>query len=471
MCVPISLALPLPQHYAIIDIETTGGDPRKDRITEIAIYRYDGQQVTDSFTSLINPEVPIPDRITYLTGIDNDMVKDAPRFYEVARQIVEITEGSIFVAHNARFDYGFIQKEFRSLGYTFSRKMLCTLKLARKRLPGLQSYSLKNLCRELGITNEASHRAFGDAKATLVLLQQLLQQQETGLDNLSLEMASAKIPPNLPRSKVEVLPDAIGVYYFYDQHGNVLYTGKSNSIRKRVLSHFQAAYKTKRGMRLFEQIHDLGYELTGSELVALLLENEEIKRLLPPYNRAQRRRSFRYAVYADVNEQGYHFFWVDKLREDPRAVACFSSRVHAESSLRRAGEEYELCPKLYGMEAGPGRCFHHQLHLCRGACIGEEPPEVYNQRCMLAIAALNYGQTDKGNYLIIDRGRNEHERAVVCLEKGVYQGYTYVDLELLQASPAELRTLVPFKAEAPDVQRIIQGFLRRNRKKVQLVSF
>jgi len=457
--------------YAVIDIETTGGDPRRDRITEVAIYRFDGQQVIDSFVSLINPEVAIPEMITRITGIDNDMVREAPLFYEVARKIVEITEGCIFVAHNARFDYGFIQKEFRNLGYTFSRKMLCTLKLSRKRLPGLSSYSLKNLCRELEIINESSHRAWGDAQATVKLLKHLLAEDEHQLDKLKLEIASAKLPPNLLRSVIESLPNATGVYYFHNEEGRVIYTGKSSSIRKRILSHFQAAHKTKRGMRMFEQIRDISFELTGSELIALLLENEEIKRLQPTFNRAQRRTSFRYAIYSKETKQGFIRLWVEKLKRDASAVAYFSTQLSADGALKRQAETYELCPKLCGFEQGAGRCFHYQLHICRGACVQAESPDNYNERVQQAMIALNYGQVGADNYLIIDEGRDEDERSVICIEKGVYCGHAYFETTFVSGDPKSVRASIPFKAESPDVQRIIQAYLRRNEKKLRVVGF
>lgn len=458
-------------HYCIIDVETTGGDPRRDRITEVAIYRYDGEEVVDSFVSLINPEIPIPEMITHITGIDNDMVKNAPKFYEVARDIVEITEGGIFVAHNAKFDYGFIQKEFRSLGYKFTRKLLCTLKLSRKRMPGHRSYSLKNLCKRLEIENTAAHRAWGDAQATLKLLQRLLNNQAEELDNLKLEISSAKLPPHLSLKVVEELPNTVGVYYFINKKGNIIYTGKSTHIRKRIFSHFHSSQRTKRGMRMFEEIEDIAYEETGSELIALLLENEEIKRLQPKFNRAQRRTTFRYAIYSAENEDGYQTLWVEKLKRNEKAVAYFSTQLQALGSLKRRSRDYELCPKLCGLEAGSGRCFHHQLHICKGACVGEESPESYNERVEKVAIALNHGQTDTGNYLIIDKGRNKEERSVVCVEKGVYCGYAYLGTDILNGDVDNIRASIPYKPESPDVQRIIQAYLRKNEVALKFIAF
>ena len=459
--------------FSIVDIETTGGDPKSDRITEIAIYVHDGEKIVDSFESLINPQMPIPPFITRMTGIDNEMVSGAPPFYEIAKKIVETTQDTVFVAHNARFDYSFIQKEFRQLGYTFTRKQICTVKLSRKLIPGLKSYSLKSLCEELEINNEASHRAAGDAQATVQLFEHLLdcqqteEDEETFSDLLSLEIATSKLPPNLPRHIADALPDETGVYYFYDEQGEILYVGKSNSIRKRVFSHFHSAHKTLRTMRLMEHIHDISYEITGSELIALLLENEEIKRLQPRFNRAQKRTLYKHGIYAREEPNGYMRLYVDAYRLDQHPVAGFTQKTQAESALNYRGRKFQLCPKLYGAEKGSGRCFHHQLHICLGACVEEESPEDYNERVQQAIRELNYGKSDLANFLIIGAGRNYDERSVVHVQNGVYQGYAYLDAEMMEADANSIISAIPYKKESPDVQRILQAYIKRHRKEVR----
>jgi DNA polymerase III subunit epsilon len=170
--------------YAVVDIETAGGNAKTGKITEIAIFIFDGETITDSFTSLVDPECYIPQFITQLTGIDNQMVKDAPKFYQIAKKVVELTENRIFVAHNAPFDYGFIRKEFADLGYDFTRKTLCTVKLSRKYLPGFPSYSLGELCSQLNIPIKNRHRAAGDALATTHLLKKLLVAHDSKFPSL-----------------------------------------------------------------------------------------------------------------------------------------------------------------------------------------------------------------------------------------------------------------------------------------------
>ncbi|MFK7922274.1 MAG: exonuclease domain-containing protein [Bacteroidia bacterium] len=457
------------EKYTIIDIETTGGDPRTDRITEIAIYLHDGNEVIEEFVSLVNPERPIPEFITKITGINNDMVRDAPRFFEIAKQVVEITEGAVFVAHNVRFDYSFVQKEFRSLGFVFTRKQLCTVKLSRKLLPGHKSYSLGKLSKSLGIELENRHRAAGDAQATVILFEKLLEagNKNASMDELiKSEFANIKLPPHLDRKVVEDLPDEVGVYYFHDVQGNVIYCGKSNHIRKRIRSHFQGAYQKTRTIEMFELVHDVSHTLCGNELIALLLENEEIKRLQPPFNRAQKRQKYRFAVYQYQAQDGYIRLQIGKYDESMRPLAGFANRNSAESGIDRRIKQFELCPRLCEREKGTGRCFYSQLHICKGACVGDEDPETYNERVFKAITSLNYGRGKLENFLVLGTGRNPQERSAVFVERGIYRGYTYLDESYLGAAPESLIEAIPYKEETPDVQRIIQGYIKKHPKEV-----
>ena len=460
------------QLYSIVDIETTGGDPKSDRITEIAIFLHDGEKVIDEFISLVNPGRPIPDFITRLTGIDNQMVHDAPPFYEIARRVVEITQDSVFVAHNARFDYSFVQKEFRTLGYTYSRKQLCTVKLSRKLIKGLKSYSLGTICEHLKIDNQARHRAAGDASATVELLEHLfrVQNQDKLPELLKSQLDSIKIPPSLNRDVVEALPDEPGVYYFYDADGQILYVGKSNHIRKRVLSHFQGAYKSTRTIAMFEQIADVAHECTGSELIALLLENEEIKRLQPPFNRAQRRAHYRFGVYAYSDQNGYLRMSVGKFDEKMNPVAGYTKRTSAEAAVKRCVEEYELCLKLNGLQSGRAPCFYYHLHKCKGACLGEEPAESYNERMEEALESLGHIRRRQDSFLVISEGRHTEERSVVWVEHGIYRGFAWLDEDALSSDQETILSLIPHKTESPDVQRIIQAYIRRHPKEVRRLS-
>ena len=456
------------RHYTIIDIETTGGDPRKDRITEIAAYRFDGEVVVDSLETLVNPGVPIPPFITRITGIDNEMVAHAPKFYEVAKKLVEITENAVFVAHNVRFDYSFIQREYRNLGYTFSRKKLCTIQLSKKLLPDAPSYGLTKLCEYAGIVNEDRHRASGDAKATLELFQRLINSDRDSRigETLSEEMSLSNLPPNLPPTKLEELPEEAGVYYFHDVSGRILYVGKSTNIRKRVLSHFQGAYKATRTREMLQLIYDISFELSGSELMALLLENREIKRLQPPYNRAQKRTDFRYGLYKQADDTGFLQLHVDKLKGNKEPVARFSSKRYARNALQRQARNHKLCPKFCGIEHISGRCFYQQLDQCQGACVGMEEVSEYNQRVEEAIFDMNFGSHKEESFLVICEGRNYEERSVVWVDKGHARGYGYLDRKLVEDRAYNICESIPQVPESPDVLRIIKGYARKHPKEV-----
>lgn len=455
------------REYVIVDLETTGGDPKADRITEIAIYRYNGERIVDSFESLVNPEVPIPPFITGITGITNDMVANAPRFFEIARNVVEITRDAVFVAHNVRFDYSFLQKEYRKLGYTYTRRKLCTIQLSKKFLPDMSSYGLKNLCLELNIHNESRHRATGDAKATLDLFSLLLNKarESDALHSFSDEIAVTKLPPHVAHEIIDELPEETGVYYFHDSQGNVLYVGKSTNIRSRVLQHFQSAYNQQRTIELFNQIHDVSFELTGSEIIALLKENEEIKRLQPLYNRMQLSNKHRYGLFAHTNKQGYIELEYQRLKGDKEPLALFTSKGHAEGVIQRQAKRNLLCPKYCGIENLRGGCFYKQLQQCKGACEGAETPEIYNERVYAAILAMNYGKNGTESFYIISEGRHYDERSVVWIEEGKYRGYSFVDVNYIN-SPAGLREYIHERPEYPDVQRIIRAYIKRHPKEV-----
>src|SRR4030042_3543654 len=274
--------------YAIIDIETTGGSARLEKITEIAIYQHDGEKITGEYVTLVNPERNIPYFITNLTGITNEMVENAPRFYEIAKTIVELTEGRKFVAHNARFDYSFIRQEFKSLGYKFRRSLIDTVTLSRKLYPGYRSYSLGNICRELKIVINDRHRASGDALATVRLFEMLLERDREingNRSDLIRNTRLSKLNPRLDISKIDIIPEEPGIYYFYNEDGELIYIGKSRNLQQRITTHL-SNNTSNRTMEMRDLIADIDWDLTGSELIALLRESFEIKDNKPFYNRA-----------------------------------------------------------------------------------------------------------------------------------------------------------------------------------------
>lgn len=437
--------------YAIIDIETTGLSPLRNKITEIAVYIHDGEKIVDEFSSLINPECLISANITKLTGITNEMVGNAPKFWEVAKDIVLLTEGKTFVAHNASFDYNFIRYEFKSLGYDFKREKLCTVQLSRKIIPGRKSYSLGKLCNELNIPLNGRHRAAGDALATVKLFEYLLQK-----DSSLAGLKSGKFF-NLQSYTIKNLPDDTGVYYLHNQQGDIIYIGKSKNIRTRILSHFNNE-KTSRALKMMDETFDISYELTGSDLIAQLLESDEIKNHKPKYNRRQRRKSNHYGIYSSTDEFGYICFMVDKIGEKVPLIA-FNSAKEARERLYHLAEKYELCQKLCGLYETAGACFYHQLNQCKGACVQNEPAEEYNVRANELIYNLNY---DHQSFFIIDKGRTENEKGVVKIEHGKYIGFGYINVDLVHPDMESLSDGIKNYPDNRDVQQIIRTYLKQH---------
>ncbi len=446
--------------YAVVDIETTGGSARLERITEIAVYIHDGTRIVEEYSTLVNPERNIPYFITSLTGITNEMVEDAPRFFEVARRIVELTEGKTFVAHNARFDYSFIRQEFGMLGYNFKRPMLDTVALSRKLLPGHKSYSLGNLCNDLGIEINGRHRASGDALATVRLLELLLEKdRELKSGSLIKNRKMAKLHPALEISRLEEIPDEAGIYYFHDENGEVIYVGKSRNLSERVSSHL-SNNTSGREMEMRSMIADITWERTGSELIALLMESAEIKTRKPRFNRAQRRSGFRWGIYSHTDKDGYIRFSYRNASDDEVPLSLFTSRDRARGKLEQIISEYNLCQKLCGMYETAGPCFHRQVSLCRGACCGEEEPKSYNERALQALDEFIFRER---NFFIIDRGRHEEERSAVKIINGKYAGFGFFSINDVGFGLTAVHDCIRPAADNRDIQVIIKGYLKKHR--------
>ncbi len=453
--------------YAILDVETTGGNALHDKITEIAIYLHDGKTIVDEFTSLINPECNIPYYITRLTGIDNEMVKAAPKFYEIAKDIIRFTEGTTIVAHNALFDYSFITSEYKSLGYSFSRDYLCTVRLSRKLIPGYRSYSLGNLCESLNIPLKNRHRAGGDALATVKLFELLISRDpDKKLINSLVrnDHVHLRFPPEFDRTILDKLPESAGVYYFYNQDNNIIYIGKSNNIKKRVLMHFSNK-QTRKAIELRNSIRDITFEVTGSELVALLLESDEIKKRQPLFNRAQKNSICNYAITYQMNEKGYLTLSAERVRGGVNQIYLTKTHEEARSLLENLSEEHNLCQKLTGLYDISHACFQYSVNRCNGACIGKEDPEQYNTRVEKALRSLDYKNT---NFMIIGSGRTEGEKSVVMVEDGKYLGFGFFDPDFIGQSIESLRDSVVSRQDNRDVHRIIKGFLNSHTNKTVL---
>ncbi|MCB0660409.1 MAG: GIY-YIG nuclease family protein [Saprospiraceae bacterium] len=451
--------------YAVIDIETTGGMPNRDRITEIAIVLFDGKGIIDTFETLINPERSIPPEITRITGITDHMVQDAPKFYEVAKQIVTMTENAIFVAHNVRFDYRFIREEFAALGYTYTRKQLCTVVLSRKSFPGLRSYSLGNLIRHFGISVENRHRAMDDALATVDILGRALAltegtQRTKRLINAGIE--ASHLPKDISLERLHSLPETIGVYYMYNVYGQVIYVGKSINIRKRLMQHFGGIdAKTD---KFISKVADITYTETGSELISLLLESKEIKLLQPEINKAQRTQQYPYFVYHYVNEDGYICFNFDKssvkTRKGKSILNHYSSKQSARGHLHFASSACQLCQCLMGLHDHPESCFYRQTGQCEGAAIQLVDKDTYNENAEIAIEILN--KAFKENFFIITEGRNLDETGLVLVENGHFQGFGYIPNENGTKDIEEWKEAIEYMPPNPELNQIILQWLEKH---------
>ncbi|MBB6460963.1 exonuclease domain-containing protein [Flammeovirga kamogawensis] len=448
--------------YAVIDLETTGGSVAQGgKIIEIAIIVLEDGIEIDRYESFVNPEMGIPPFIAGLTGIKNSMVKNAPKFFEIAKDVVEVTKGCVFVAHNADFDYNFVKDEFAELGFKYRRNSICTVELSRRLLPGMKSYSLGKLCDEIGIPHNKRHRAIGDTEATAKLFQLLLKQENAAdiIEEMTdYDVYNSKKHYQLSREQIDSLPDETGVYYLYNKDKDLIYIGKSKNIRKRVLQHLSNK-TTPRAIKMADEVRDVTFEATGSELVALLLESDEIKKHLPKYNRAQRRTKTYFGIYQSTNEEGYYTFKIAPLADGDYPITTTFSRKEAEKILDRMVDKNSLCQKLCGIDNSSKACFRYQLKTCNGACIGEETPEKYNERAKIAAMRFSYGVP---NMFIIDKGRNEKEKAVVQIAKGIYRGFGYIDINE-DYSTEEMKSVIKKYNDNADVNKIIRGILRKKK--------
>ncbi|MGV9002865.1 exonuclease domain-containing protein [Flavobacterium sp.] len=452
--------------YCILDIETTGGQFNEEGITEIAIYKYDGQEVVDQFISLINPEKPIQPFVVKLTGINNAMLRSAPKFYEVAKRIIEITEGCIIVAHNASFDYRILRTEFTRLGYDFKRETLCTVELSKKLIPDQPSYSLGKLVRALGIPVTDRHRANGDAMATVKLFKMLLAKdvkKEIISSLIQKEIKSGLLPKLL--DIVESLPSKTGIYYIHNEKGNLIYIGKSRNIKKRVNQHFtDTSGKSKKIQR---EVFAVNFEVTGSELIALLKENEEIKINKPVYNQAQRKSIFLWALYQVKDKNGYLNLRLEKADGRKKEITSFTSIQDGKNSLIKITERYNLCQKLNGLYETQNACFQYKINECNGACIEKESAESYNVRVEEFIREMKF---ESDNMIIVDKGRTIDERCAVLIENGIFKGYCFYDLNYQISNIDILKNIIIPMQNNRDTRTIIQGYLKRN-KVIKIFKF
>ncbi len=401
--------------YAIVDIETTGSFAAGNGITEIAIVIHDGVKVLHFYESLVNPHTPIPYFIQRLTGIDNNMVAKAPSFEEIAGQVFELLQDKIFVAHNVNFDYSFVKHHLKNHGYELDTKKLCTVRLARKVLPGLTGYSLTKLTHQLNINHGQHHRAGGDALATADLLAIILEKDVNGVVSGMLKGRNSEqyLPPHLPVEELESLPSSSGVYYFYNAAGKTIYIGKAKNIRKRVRSHFSNNKTTRQKQDFLRETHRISYKECATELMAHILESAEIRRLWPVHNRSQRGYLPEYGLYSYEDMQGYKRFAVEKIRRSFKPIYTFNTITEGHLRLRELINGFGLCTRLCNLSANPD---------C--GCSDHPAPQVYNKK---VDEAINWMRKQLPTFALIDKGIDDNEHSCILVMDGNLYGMGYLN--------------------------------------------
>jgi len=446
-----------------VDIETTGGSYRNSRVLEVAAIRYENGEVTAEFSSLINPETYIPSSISALTGIHEGDIVDAPVFAGIAEQFAEVMNGAVFVAHNVRFDYSFLKNEFALVGMDFTPKLLCTVRLSRYLYKQEQGHSLAKLIARYDIPFLNRHRALDDARAIMYFSQMAFEQNGVELFNAAIkhQLKSQSLPPNLDMAEIESIGNIPGVYIFKDETHQPIYVGKSITLKKRIMSHFQNV--SSKEVRISQNVHHIETIPTGNELAALILESKLVKELKPIFNRRLRRVTS-YAMLIKAMEGDYATISIKQGNVEAETdldtiYGMYPSRMKAKNSLLETTRVFQLCPKLMGLEKATGACFSYSLGKCKGACIGEESPELYNRRFELAMehSRLKSWPFDTSISLPVNTKGEQ-----VIIKNWMIQGYVDESGDVVYDADESNFDM--------DEYKIIQRFIRENRQFIRIVE-
>jgi len=443
-----------------VDIETTGGSYRSSRVLEVAAIRFENGEIVQEFSTLLNPETYIPRSITALTGITEQDIVGAPLFEDIADELLAIMDGAVFVAHNVRFDYSFLKQEFANIGVTFAPRLLCTVRLSRRLYSDVKGHSLEKIIARHTIPVLDRHRALEDARAILYFSQLAFNEHgsEAFADALAMQLRSQSLPPHLDVEELERIGNVPGVYIFKDEMHQPVYVGKSISLRKRVLSHFQST--APREVKMSQNVHHVETVPTGSELAALLLESKLIKELKPLYNRLLRRVS-NYAMLVRSENDGYAQLSVvsgnvDSETDLSTIYGMYTNRMKAKQAIIELTRAFQLCPKLMGIEKSNGACFSYELDRCKGACIGKESPELYNRRFEVALEKGKLSEWPFDGPITVPVNESGE---MVRIHNWIVQGFDdeYGNVVVVDAEPN-------FDL---DEYKIIRRFIKENRRFIQ----
>lgn len=450
--------------YAIVDIETTGGNAGGSRITEIAVIIHNGKEVTDRWETLVNPQQHIPLYITALTEISNEMVYEAPLFQDIAKELFNLLSNRIFVAHNVNFDYSFVRHQLEEAGFKFTAPKLCTVRAARKIKPGLPSYSLGNLCRFLDISLENRHRAGGDADATAVLLSLLLKNDGEGEIQKMIKKTAAdqRLPANLSPEDFERLPEKPGVYYFYNQQKKVIYVGKAVNIKRRVASHFTGHKITPQRQHFLRDIHGISFEVCATQLMALLLECTEIQKLWPIYNKALKRFEPKFGLFEYTARNGYRYLAVGKVSKQQPCIEFFGTVNECINVLRSLQEKFNLDYRF---------CKYAVTVEKEGILVQDlsDLPEVdfHNLQVQKAVDSIT---ENKASFYIKDKGRNADECSFVYVEQGHFNGMGYISNEAVVKDAEQLKDFLTRYKSNSYIMQLISAYAVKFTDKVFSIS-
>ncbi len=385
------------------------------------------------------------------------MLRNAPKFHEVAKRILEITKDTIFVAHNTSFDYRILKTEYNRLGYNFKRNTLCTLELSKKLILDVNSYSLGKLTKQLGIPLTQRHRASGDALATVKLFKLLLDKDlDKNIITENIKNTSKSSLPNKLNEILDELPISTGIYYMHNKNSEIIYIGKSKNIKKRVNQHFTG--KDRKSQKLQINTVTVTCDETGSELIALLKESNQIKLHKPIFNRKLRKSIYPYGLYKSIDKNNYINLSISKISSGKDPLTTFKNMSNALSFLNKLINKNDLCQKLCGIYKSNKNCFRYDINECYGACINIEKPDQYNERITKAVKYLSF---ENKNFAIIDKGRNIEENSFVLVENGLFIGLGYFNLNFQINNIKVLKKIIISMVHNKDNQQIIHSFLRK----------
>lgn len=449
--------------YAIVDIETTGGNARGSRITEIAIIIHNGTEIIERYETLVNPQKEIPIPIFALTGINNEMVKNAPLFDDISERVLELLSDRIFVAHNVNFDYSFVRHELEASGFKWTARKLCTVRAARKIKPGLASYSLGRLCKSLEIPLENQHRAGGDADATAILFAQLLASDEEKVINQMLKKTAQdqRLPPNLSPDDFNNLPEKPGVYYFYNEFKKVIYIGKAINIKKRVTTHFTGHSVNAQRQNFLRDIHSISFEVCATELMALILECTEIKNLWPAYNRALKKYEPKYGLYQYEARSGYKYLGIGKVTKFQSNLEHFSSLYEGINLLQSLARQFEIDYRFCKYDTTTTKGIIQEQNTLNLPDIENHNEKVEN--------AIEFLKSNKQSFGIIDKGRTEDERSCIWVENGHFYGMGYFSTDETITDPLELKQSVTLYKSNQYIMQLILKYAEKNPRKLLVI--